>query len=326
MSPSQPRPRPSLLTAAAKTTSLPLVLAERAPAKVNLTLRVLRRRDDGYHDLESLVAFAHVGDRLSFTPGGEFALTVQGPNAVQAGADADNLVLKAARALAVRMPALTAGAFALEKELPVAAGLGGGSADAAAALRLLARANGLDIGDARLADAARATGSDVPVCLDPQIRLMSGVGDILSEPLGLPTLAAVLVNPGVAVPTKAVFAAWRPATAPPQATSVATWARLASADELLRFLAVQANDLEVPAITLAPSIADVLSALRRLPGCKLARMSGSGATCFGIFASAAAALRGGETLRAEHPRWWIQATALGARLKAEPEKVERVPR
>jgi 4-diphosphocytidyl-2-C-methyl-D-erythritol kinase len=290
---------------------LPALLVEHAPAKVNLTLRVLRRRDDGYHDLESLVAFAWVGDRLSFTPGGEFALTVQGENAVRAGADADNLVLKAARALAARVPGLTQGAFTLDKELPVAAGLGGGSADAAAALRLLARANGLGTGDPRLADAARATGSDVPVCLDPQIRLMGGVGDILSAPFDLPTLPGVLVNPGIAVPTKAVFAAWRPGTGQPHATPAAALAKLSSSDKLLGFLTAQANDLEAPAIMLAPSIADVLAALRRLPGCTLARMSGSGATCFGIFASAEAALRAGEELRAEHPRWWVEATALG---------------
>jgi 4-diphosphocytidyl-2-C-methyl-D-erythritol kinase len=237
---------------------------------------------------------------------------VQGANAIQAGAEADNLVLKAARALAARIPDLTQGAFSLDKELPVAAGLGGGSADAAAALRLLAQANGLDPDDPRVADAARATGSDVPVCLDPQIRMMGGVGDVLSVPLNLPVLAGVLVNPGVAVPTKAVFAAWRPLAAWPHTTPPDTLAKLASADELLGFLTAQANDLEAPAIMVAPQIADVLAALRRLPGCDLARMSGSGATCFGIFASAEAAWRGGEELRAEHPRWWVQATVLGA--------------
>jgi 4-diphosphocytidyl-2-C-methyl-D-erythritol kinase len=291
---------------------LPAHLVENAPAKVNLTLRVLRRRADGYHDLESLVAFARVADCLTLAPGGELALTVQGPSAAQAGADADNLVLKAARALAARVPGLIEGAFSLDKELPVAAGLGGGSADAAAALRLLARANGLDPGDPRVTDAARATGSDVPVCLDPQIRLMSGVGDILSAPLDLPTLPGVLVNPAIAVPTRAVFAAWRPVTAHPHPTPPAALAKLSSSDELLGFLTAQANDLEAPAIMLAPMIADVLGALRRLPGCNLARMSGSGATCFGIFASAEAALRGGEELRAKHPRWWVEATALGA--------------
>ncbi len=139
---------------------------------------------------------------------GELKLTVGGPRAPQAGADADNLVLKAARALAARIPGLVTGAFQLDKELPVAAGLGGGSADAAAALRLLARANDLPADDPRLYEAARATGADVPVCLDPRPRLMWGIGEKLSAPLNLPKLSAVLVNPGVALATKDVFAGW----------------------------------------------------------------------------------------------------------------------
>src|SRR6266436_2792294 len=181
--------------------------AEKAPAKVNLTLRVLGRRADGYHDIESLVAFAGVGDALTFTPGGALALAVGGPTAAAAGDVADNLVLKAARALAERVEGLKLGRFTLSKRLPVSAGLGGGSADAAAALRLLARANRMAPDDPRLLQAARATGADVPVCLDPRARLMRGIGDILSDPLDLPKLPAVLVNPGVAVPTRDVFAA-----------------------------------------------------------------------------------------------------------------------
>ena len=158
-------------------------LVEDAPAKVNLTLRVLGRRADGYHEIESLVAFASVGDALSFAPGGGLALNVRGPSAAQAGATADNLVLKAARALADRLPTVGAGTFDLEKRLPVAAGLGGGSADAAAALRLLARTNKLAPDDPLLYAAARATGADVPVCLDPRTRLMRGIGEILFKPL-----------------------------------------------------------------------------------------------------------------------------------------------
>ena len=148
------------------------------------------------------------------TPGGELALTVGGPRSAQAGADADNLVLKAASALAARIPGLVLGAFHLDKELPVAAGLGGGSADAAAALRLLARANAVGRDDPRLYEAARATGADVPVCLDPRPRLMWGIGEKLSAPLDLPPLHAVLANPGVVVPTKLVFAGWTPAANP----------------------------------------------------------------------------------------------------------------
>jgi len=152
--------------------------AEKAPAKVNLTLRVLGRRADGYHELESLVAFAGVGDALTFVPGDALTLIVSGPTAPAAGDNADNLVLKAARALAERIAGLTLGRFALSKRLPVAAGLGGGSADAAAALRLLAQANEIAPDDPRLMQAAQATGADVPVCLDPRPRLMRGVGEV----------------------------------------------------------------------------------------------------------------------------------------------------
>ncbi|MGE0039132.1 MAG: 4-(cytidine 5'-diphospho)-2-C-methyl-D-erythritol kinase, partial [Xanthobacteraceae bacterium] len=180
-----------------------------APAKVNLTLRVLGRQADGYHDLESLVAFAGVGDRLSFVPGRALSLTVRGPTAAAAGELDSNLVLKAARALADRVPGLRVGRFEMSKRLPVAAGLGGGSSDAAAALRLLARASRIALDDPRLMEAARVTGADVPVCLDPRPRVMRGIGDVLSDPLDLPRLPAVLVNPGVAVPTKDVFAALR---------------------------------------------------------------------------------------------------------------------
>ncbi len=179
----------------------------RAPAKVNLTLHILGRRADGYHELDSLVAFAGVGDRLAFVPGEPLGLEVAGPTAQAAGPEGDNLVLKAARALAERAPGLRLGRFVLDKQLPVAAGLGGGSSDAAAALRALAAHNGLALADdPRSREAARATGADVPVCLDPRARRMGGIGELLSAPLGLPPLPAVLVNPRAASPTPAVFA------------------------------------------------------------------------------------------------------------------------
>ncbi len=280
--------------------------AEPAPAKVNLTLRVLGRRADGYHDIESLVVFAGVGDELTFAPGAELALTVAGPTAGAAGDIADNLVLKAARALAAQVEGLKVGSFALSKRLPVAAGLGGGSSDAAAALRLLAAANGIVRGDPRLMQAARATGADVPVCLDPRPRLMRGIGDILSEPLDVPKLAAVLVNPGVAVPTRDVFAALnlRPGTqsadsGPPNTTA------------LLDEIANGRNDLEGPAIELQPVIANVLAVLRKLEGCRLSRMSGSGATCFALFESTHAAQAAARTLHVGYPEWWVRATVLG---------------
>jgi 4-diphosphocytidyl-2-C-methyl-D-erythritol kinase len=293
--------------------------AEKAPAKVNLTLHVLGRRADGYHDIESLVAFAGISDALTFTPAPALTLAVSGPAAAAVGEVADNLVLKAARALAERVPGLTLGHFALSKRLPVAAGLGGGSSDAAAALRLLARANGIAREDLRLMQAACATGADVPVCLDPRVRLMRGTGEVLSEPLALPRLFAVLVNPGVAVATRDVFAALNAPPAPSgsaEAASGATqpWrAALARGGELAALLAALAqdrNDLEAPAIELEPAIAEVLSVLRGLPGCRLVRMSGSGATCFGLFESSAAARAAAQQLRAGYPAWWVRATVL----------------
>jgi 4-diphosphocytidyl-2-C-methyl-D-erythritol kinase len=290
---------------------LPALLVEDAPAKVNLTLRVLGRRADGYHEIESLVAFASIGDALSFAPGGALALTVRGPSAGEAGATADNLVLKAARALADRLPTVGAGTFDLYKRLPVAAGLGGGSADAAAALRLLAQVNNLAADDPLLYAAARATGADVPVCLDPRTRLMRGIGEVLFGPFKLPPLQGVLVNPGVALETKAVFARWKPLATPLVPADLTVLTAMTKRDQLVRFLLSQANDLESAAIALAPVVADVLLALSSQPHCELARMSGSGATCFAVFASAAAAIKAAEAVHAEYPKWWVRATALG---------------
>ncbi len=281
--------------------------AEKAPAKVNLTLRVLGRRADGYHDIESLVVFAGVGDALTFAPGGALALAVSGPTAAAAGDVADNLVLKAARSLAERVEGLKLGRFTLSKRLPVSAGLGGGSADAAAALRLLARANRIAPDDPRLTQAARATGADVPVCLDPRARLMRGIGDILSAPLKLPRLFALLVNPGVAVATKDVFAALNA----PHAGQITQAGTPAGPAELLAEITNGRNDLEAPAIKLEPAIADALAVLRKLPGCRLARMSGSGATCFGLFDSSRATAAAARTLRVGYPAWWVRATVLG---------------
>ncbi len=287
------------------------MLADWAPAKVNLTLRVEGRRRDGYHELTSLVVFADFGDRLTLVPGDGLSLAVEGSTAADAGDVNDNLVLKAARALAQRVPEVTGGHFVLNKQLPVAAGLGGGSADAAAALRLLARANSLALDDSRLIDAARAVGADVPVCLDPQSRLMRGIGERLSQPLELPKLAAVLVNPGVAVATREVFARLN-ATEIEGEAAAAMPIVPGDRGRLLRFLHAHGNDLEAPARALAPRISDVLSALQALPDCDLARMSGSGATCFAIFPSLKAAGNAVESLRAGHRQWWMRACHLGA--------------
>ena len=299
---------------AAASLIVPAARAETAPAKVNLTLRVLARRADGYHEIDSLVAFAGVGDALTFTPAPALALAVTGPTAGTAGAPADNLVLKAARALAAAVEGLRVGRFSLSKRLPVAAGLGGGSADAAAALRLLARANRIALDDARVREAARATGADVPVCLDPRPRRMRGIGEVLSEPLTLPRLPAVLVNPGVAVATRDVFAALRLAA---DATPPTPGDAAPPAATLLDEIVNGRNDLEAPAIELEPAIAEVLAVLRALAGCRLARMSGSGATCFGLFASTSAATAAARALRVGHPEWWVRATALGGRSRTD---------
>jgi len=285
-------------------------LVEYAPAKINLTLRVVGRRDDGYHLLESVVAFAGVKDRLTLTPGPTLSLTVSGPNAKAAGALADNLVLRAARALAADIDGLKLGRFALTKNLPAAAGIGGGSSDAAAALRLLARANRIRLGDPRLLRVAATIGADVPVCVDPKPRVMQGIGEILSKPLAFAPLAAVLVNPGVAVPTKDVFAALHRAGLKPQPA-----ARPRSVprhrDKLVAYIGRRANDLEAPALELAPAIGTVLAALRESAGCDLARMSGSGATCFGLYRSAHAAAAAARAIAAAHRQWWVCATRLG---------------
>lgn len=289
---------------------MPSARAERAPAKVNLTLRVVGRRPDGYHDLESLVVFASVGDVLTLAAGPRLSLTMRGPTAGSAGAIADNLVLKAVNALAERVKGIKSGRFVLSKRLPVAAGLGGGSADAAAALRLLARKNRLALDDPRLREAARATGADVPVCLEPKPRLMCGIGDLLSPPLELPRLAAVLVNPRVAVPTKGVFER----LAAPRVMRAAAMSEDYPPNDragLLKYLADRGNDLEASAIALQPAVADVLGALRRLSGCRLARMSGSGATCFALFDNAKAAAAAARVLRGRKPDWWVRSAMLG---------------
>lgn len=285
-------------------------LAAHAPAKINLTLHVAGRRPDGLHEIESLVVFSNIADELSLDPSRPRELEMLGPLRADCGPPADNLVLKAAAALAARVFELKIGRFSLIKRIPVAAGLGGGSADAAAALRLLAEANGLAPNDPRLLDAASATGADVPVCLDPRPRFMRGAGEMLSAPLQLPPLAAVLVNPGVALPTRDVFAAFDRAQAgdSPQAAVPPSFN---GRDELLAFLQTQPNDLEAAAISLQPAIGEVLSALRDLRACRLARMSGSGATCFGLFDAAASASSAAGQLRAAHADWWIEETALG---------------
>ena len=282
-----------------------------APAKVNLTLRILGRRADGYHELESLVAFAGCGDRLTLCAGPQLELVVYGPTAAQSGAIADNLVLRAAHALAARIGGLTLGHFTLTKELPAGAGLGGGSADAAAALRLLAEANHLAPDDGRILDAARTTGADVSVCLDPQPRMMRGIGDIVSAPVALPKLGIVIIHPGVAMPTPPVFAALRMRPGEQRPAQPASGDAPGERDALLDWLAMVPNDLEPPAISIAPAISEVLRMIAALPGCRLARMSGSGSACFGLFDDEPAAATAAGHLAAAPAGWWVRASSIG---------------
>lgn len=286
-------------------------LVTRAPAKVNLTLHVLGRRPDGYHELDSLVAFAGMSDHLTLRPGQSLELSVSGPTASLAGPPGQNLVLQAAEALAARVPGLRMGSFGLVKRLPAAAGIGGGSSDAAAALRLLARANGLAIGDRDVIEAARATGADVLVCLAPRARVLQGAGERVGPALELPPLPCVLVNPGVAVPTPAVFKAL--GLAPGQSTCGDAHPDVpagSTGSELLDALVRARNDLEPAATLVAPAIGAALRRLRTSTGCRLARMSGSGATVFALYEDRLAASRAARLIREAEPGWWVKATFL----------------
>lgn len=291
------------------------VFSEDARAKVNLTLRVVGRRVDGYHDLESVVAFADCADRLTLDVGGGLGLTATGPRAAECGEAADNLVIKAARLLGERVATLKVGGFGLDKQLPVAAGIGGGSADAAAALRLLANANDLARDDARVVEVARLTGADVPVCLASRACVMTGIGETLL-PLSLPRMPCVLVNPRVPVATSDVFKALglRHGQLRVGVTDVLkapAWpGGDASIDQWIAALAACGNDLEAPARKVEPLIGAVLAALGAVDAVRLARMSGSGATCFALFDDDAAAQRAAQVIQRAHPTWWVHAGAL----------------
>jgi 4-diphosphocytidyl-2-C-methyl-D-erythritol kinase len=291
-------------------------LTEDARAKVNLTLRVNGRRVDGYHDLESVVAFCDCADRLTLTPGPELSLTMTGPLASACGETSDNLVLKAAQLLGRSVAGLKVGSFALEKILPVAAGIGGGSADAAAALRLLARLNDLGLDDERLREVALATGADVPVCLASRACDMTGVGETLMW-LSPPKMPCVLVNPCIPVATKDVFQALglRRGELLVGASDVvmqgSSWPEEGgSLEEWVEALASGSNDLEAPATKIQPVIGEVISALNATNGAWLARMSGSGATCFALYENTADAKRAAEKVQLDRPQWWVHAGVL----------------
>jgi 4-diphosphocytidyl-2-C-methyl-D-erythritol kinase len=284
---------------------VPPRLTEFAPAKINLTLRIVGRRADGYHELESLVAFADIGDRLTLLPGPETSLNVTGPFAAPSGPIEANLVLKAVAKLRAALPDLKSGAFALEKQLPVAAGIGGGSSDAAAALRLLAKVNGIAANDPRLASAAVGVGADVPVCLDPRARIMRGIGEILSGPFDLPRVPALVVNPRLPTATKNVFAAFDASHSTSPALDDPP------REGFIDYLHRHGNDLTAAAIACVPVVGEVLDTLAALPGARLARMSGSGSTCFALFGSKQTAAAAAQKLAEARPDWWIAPTTLG---------------
>ncbi|MGO1118893.1 4-(cytidine 5'-diphospho)-2-C-methyl-D-erythritol kinase [Rhodovibrionaceae bacterium A322] len=284
------------------------VFVQAAPAKINLSLQIIGKRRDGYHLLDSLVAFAAVGDDLSVAESDQLSLAVRGPFASLLENESDNLVLRAARLLAEVANRPARAAITLEKRLPVAAGIGGGSSDAAAALLALNDLWQLDYSLENLMDLGAALGADVPVCLYGSPAVMRGIGeDIQAAPI-LPPAWLLLVNPGVGLATATVFRA-RPAlfSSPPRWREINGFDTVA---DLADGLSDAGNDLESTAASLCPEIDEVLSALASLPGCELARMSGSGATCFGLFGGGEDARLAAEALRSLRPNWWIQASPL----------------
>jgi 4-diphosphocytidyl-2-C-methyl-D-erythritol kinase len=279
-----------------------------APAKINLYLQLVGRRPDGYHLVDSLIAFADIGDRVTARPARGLSLTVGGPEAAAiAGLGDDNLVLRAARLMAdaAAMPAPGA-ALHLDKHLPAASGIGGGSSDAAAALRALDLLWDRPLDPAALAALASRLGADVPACLAARPVWVGGIGERLAPAAGLPPAGIVLANPRRTLPTAAVFAArqggfgdgGRAERLPRDAAGLAA------------LLATRRNDLTEAALSLLPDIAQVLERLAQLPGALLTRMSGSGATCFALFADRAAAVRARDRLAATEPHWWSAAGAL----------------
>ena len=278
-------------------------IAEHAPAKVNLTLHVTGQRADGYHLLETLVVFTRTGDRVSVRSAASDSLSLTGPFSGALGEGSDNLVLRARNLLRDSFPQTPAVAITLEKNLPVASGLGGGSSDAAAALRALQRLWKLDIPPDFLAEAALALGADLPMCLAARPLLVRGIGEQLEEVNGLPSLAMVLVNPGVAVSTPAIFRALHSRQNP----SLPPLPRQPGFAALVSWLETTRNDLQVPAALTVPAISEVLAALEH-SGAALSRMSGSGATCFGLYESDAHAAVAAARIAAAQPSWYVEAT------------------
>ncbi|HXP29873.1 MAG TPA: 4-(cytidine 5'-diphospho)-2-C-methyl-D-erythritol kinase [Stellaceae bacterium] len=283
-----------------------MIVAERAPAKLNLYLHVIGRRPDGYHLLDSLVAFADIGDEIRAAPAAALGLALAGPFAEGLPRKPeDNLVWHAALLLARHLGRSPGAALTLVKNLPVASGIGGGSSDAAAALRALLALWGGALDRGTLAALAARLGADVPVCLDARAAWLGGIGDAVEPAPPLPATHVVLANPGIALPTPAVYQSRRGDFSAP-----ARFAMPADAAHLAALLAERRNDLTAAAIALVPEIGVVLARLAAAEGACIARMSGSGATCFALFATAATAAAAAARLRREEPRWWVAAGRL----------------
>lgn len=280
-----------------------------APAKINLFLHVGPVDPDGYHPLTSLVAFADVGDQVTAERSDRLSLTVAGPFGTGLADDPDNLILRALRALGEAAgkgePSLT---VHLDKRLPIAAGLGGGSSDAGAALKLARDLLELKMDDAALGDIAKVVGADGPMCLHARSGWAEGRGEVLTFEPALPPLHALLVNPGVPSPTSAVYCAYdaMPRALGARPSPPRSW------DAVIGWLAEQRNDLEVPATALQPAIGVAMQAVAALPGVRLTRMSGSGATVFALFDSRTAVKAAAEVLAVDYPDWWIMPTTLAA--------------
>ena len=268
------------------------------PAKVNLTLHVTGQREDGYHTLDSLAMFADIGDRMTITMPGDYKLTVEGPMAEGVPEDESNLVLRAARMMRINAD------IRLEKHLPNAAGLGGGSGDAAATLRVLSGFSGKPVpGD------GIELGADVPLCLQSEPARVTGIGDKVTPVHNLPPLDAVLVNPRLPVLTAEVFKRLRHKVNRPMPDVIPAFETSA---ELIDWLRGMRNDLQEPAIEAESVIQQVFETLEKTPGCQMARMSGSGGTCFGIYKDAETAGSAAGRLQESYPSWWVRATRLNA--------------
>lgn len=277
-------------------------IARHAPAKINLALHVTGRRADGYHLLESLAVFTRFGDRVSASAGRVDSFSISGPTAGAVPGDGGNLVLQARDRLRGdrKFPPV---ALTLEKNLPAAAGVGGGSSDAAAALKALARHWGIETDSALMTQVARDLGADVPMCLAARPLIARGIGHDIEPLERFPALSLVLVNPGVAVSTPDVFRALSSRANPP----LTPLPDEPEFDAVIAWLAATRNDLETPAMKIVPAIADALAALRR-SGAAFARMSGSGATCFGIFETDGRARQAAAAISASKPSWFVTPT------------------